>query len=278
MVTPEEAELLIPILRETQRSRRGCISHLMTYAAPVTRRMMHFNQLKYFAMPPLPEDWNPSEWLTTELGYFAGRLYFDWSEYGSICRFLGIDVSAPGVDELDSSEVDTAEPQSTSAKDQSTEAFSAPSDSSDAAAKKCQLSSYQSKLTSKPYTFTQEYLAVRRRGQDFTHTPMGFLCSGKLLNQSSPFFRTEDTARPVGLVPMGGAQGDDADEEYAEEGLELGNHDPSAEVLDDEVQREIEYDESELQRGNDSGIQLSDDESQPSVRQQRKIRAEKRAT
>ncbi|KAI1469407.1 uncharacterized protein F4812DRAFT_328213 [Daldinia caldariorum] len=271
IITPEEAEHLLEIIQAAEKTKRRVSTHLITYAAPVTRRMMHFNKLRFYSMPPLPPDWLPSEWLTTELGFFAGRLYFEFSEYDSICRMLGIDLSQSGIDEFDSSETDTTEQYSTSTLEKSSEVTSQNSEESqeisqipsDVAQSKSK--NFAPTLTSKPYTFTQEYLAARRRGQDFTHTPMGFLSSGKPLTHESPFFRRADTIRRNhNLVPVGTAQPDDEDGEGAEDMMDLGNYDPSAEVDDDEEQITIEYDESELHpvaEEDDSGT-----ETQPSGR------------
>ncbi|KAK6953357.1 hypothetical protein Daesc_005660 [Daldinia eschscholtzii] len=255
IVTPEEAEHLIEIIQSAEKEKRAIPTRLLTYAAPVTRRMMHFNKLTFYSMPPLPADWQPSEWLTTELGLFAGRLYFEFSEYDSVCRILGIDLSQSGIDELelDSSETDSTEQYSTSAPENSSgetsqnsgefrEIVEVPLDEA-----KMKSKSLTPTLTSKPYTFTQEYLAVRRRGQDFTHTPMGFLSSGKPLTKDSPFFRLADTTRHgQSLVPVGITQSDGQDRDEAEDMMDLGNYDPSAEVQEDEEQITIEYDESEL--------------------------------
>ncbi|OTB13832.1 hypothetical protein K445DRAFT_368338 [Daldinia sp. EC12] len=253
IVTPEEAEHLIEIIQSAEKEKRVIPTRLLTYAAPVTRRMMHFNKLTFYSMPPLPANWQPSEWLTTELGLFAGRLYFEFSEYDSVCRILGIDFSQPGIDELESSETDTTEQYSISSPENSS---GAPSQNSGECcetvevpldATKIKSKSFTPTLTSKPYTFTQEYLAVRRRGQDFTHTPMGFLSSGKPLTKDSPFFRLADTTRhSQSLVPVGITQSDDKDRDEAEDMMDLGNYDPSAEVQEDEEQITIEYDESEL--------------------------------
>ena len=35
-----------------------------------------------------------------------------------------------------------------------------------------------------------EWIALRRKGQDFEHTPMGFVTTGKSLTENHPFFRT----------------------------------------------------------------------------------------
>ena len=43
-------------------------------------------------------------------------------------------------------------------------------------------------FTEKPLSFMQEWLAVRRKGQDFMHTPMGYVCQGRQLRVSHPFF------------------------------------------------------------------------------------------
>lgn len=36
----------------------------------------------------------------------------------------------------------------------------------------------------------REWLALRRKGQDFEHTPMGFVTGGKPLTENHPFFRS----------------------------------------------------------------------------------------
>ncbi|XXH01214.1 hypothetical protein Hte_007568 [Hypoxylon texense] len=267
IVTPEEAEVLINILRENRRYQGASPTHLLTYAAPVTRRMMHFNTLNFYSLPSLPEDWQPSKWLVTELGYFAGRLYFDWSEYDSICTMLGIDASTPGVDELDISETDATDPSDVGPSTKASRDPNGSSRTSNVSERKL------NGLTPKPYTFTQDYLAVRRRGQDFTHTPMGFLCSGKPLNQENPFFRAaEAPQRARGLVPVGTAHVEENDGATAEGGetMDLGNYDPSAELRDGDDEIVIEYDESEMRQSEESESEESDDEdsdeSQPSHR------------
>ncbi|KAI1100418.1 hypothetical protein F4804DRAFT_46400 [Jackrogersella minutella] len=256
IVTPEEAEFLIKIIQDMEKGNQASPTRLLTYAAPVTRRMMHFNKLKFYAMPQLPQDWQPPGWLTTELGFFAGRLYFDWSEYHSICELLGIDVSKPGMEEGNSSEASAADSTAeVASSDPNHQPFG---------------KNYKG-LTPKPYTFTQEYLAARRCGQDFTHTPMGFLCSGKPLSEDSPFFRSaQATRRTNGLVPVGTTQ-DDVEEEGVEETMDLGNYDPSAEIQDDEDHITIEYDESEMHpvAGPDSDEGTTDVQSSETNRKRR---------
>lgn len=39
-----------------------------------------------------------------------------------------------------------------------------------------------------PIDFTRDWLALRRKGQDITHTPLGHLCNGRRLHQAHRFF------------------------------------------------------------------------------------------
>jgi hypothetical protein len=91
LVSPEEANHLIPIMQEQQALHDGGSVHLIVYAAPVTRRMLHFNQLDYYAMPTLPADFQAPVWLRVEMGLFAGRLYLEWDEYYQLLEYLGLD-------------------------------------------------------------------------------------------------------------------------------------------------------------------------------------------
>jgi hypothetical protein len=40
--------------------------------------------------------------------------------------------------------------------------------------------------------FLHEWLELRAKGQDFAQTPMGYVCSGKVLTEEHPFFRGID--------------------------------------------------------------------------------------
>lgn len=88
MISPEEAELVLPIIRYLDNPEPPV--HLLTYQAPVTRKMLHFNDLKYYTMPALPVDYQVPSWLIIEIGFFAGRLYFEWHEYDGIIEYLGL--------------------------------------------------------------------------------------------------------------------------------------------------------------------------------------------
>ena len=142
---------------------------MLTYAAPVTRKMLHFNTLQYFSIPTMPTGWKPPAWLVIELGIFAGRLYFEFDEYNGLRKFLGYqdEDAAPSIevqelhDTTDEAEMITDTPQTQS-------------------------------FTAKPLTFLLEWLTVKRKGQNFSHTPMGYVAQGKFLTKSHPFFSRID--------------------------------------------------------------------------------------
>jgi hypothetical protein len=91
LVSPEEADALIPIMRKERSVEADGDVHLLAYAAPVTRRMLHFNQLDYHATPPLPTTFEAPAWLRVELGIVSGRLYVEWDEYYTLLEYLGLD-------------------------------------------------------------------------------------------------------------------------------------------------------------------------------------------
>lgn len=99
IIIPEEAELLIPIIR---RAGLRCLVHLMTYAAPITKSTLrNFNGLTYYSMPPLPDDYEFPEWFTVELGILSGRLYVNHEECALVAKYLQI--SEPKEDQMDGS-------------------------------------------------------------------------------------------------------------------------------------------------------------------------------
>ncbi|PLN81322.1 hypothetical protein BDW42DRAFT_169212 [Aspergillus taichungensis] len=94
IIIPEEAEAVIPILRKANgKTDTNPIVHLILYAAPVTKQMLHFSHLKYFALSSLPSNWEPPAWLPVEVGLLAGRLYFHYADYQPIMNHL--DLSRP---------------------------------------------------------------------------------------------------------------------------------------------------------------------------------------
>ena len=181
------------------RQMRGHFVHLLTYAAPITKKMVHFNSLRFYTVPAMPRGWKAPSWLTIELGIFAGRLYFDFEEYEALHVSLG----------LGSSKAENAGNQDAPTVP-STEADRRPI----------------FKSTVKVLPFLQEWLAIRRRGQDFSHTPMGFVCQDKRLTAEHRFFKSADIAHPPVESNDGNAgdrsggrdnQGSELEEEVGEE-------------------------------------------------------------
>ncbi|TVY57509.1 hypothetical protein LCER1_G002022, partial [Lachnellula cervina] len=155
IIIPEEAEHIIPFLLNAEDTP----IYLLTYAAPVTRKMLlHFNNLNFYSIPNLPSTWEAPLWLKVELGLFAGRLYFDYSEYAFLCKFLGVKESVVSLEEVDDdlelcpSALDGVAEEEVAAKSQTSEPKA---------------------FARKPLTFLHEWLAIRRKGQDFTSSPMG---------------------------------------------------------------------------------------------------------
>ncbi|ESZ96422.1 hypothetical protein SBOR_3154 [Sclerotinia borealis F-4128] len=215
VVIPEETELLVPILR----GELFPVCYLLTYAAPITRKMLvHFNDLKYYAIPALSKDWVAPIWLSVQLGIFSGALYFEFSHYEYLCNFLGFETDK--VMEETREEyleegfqiIDGVPDENENAKENKSVGF-----------------------TAKPLNFLQEWLSVRRKGQDFSHTPMGYVCQGKPLTETHPFFsKTEPgthTKPPVQSNRRGvfTSKGFSADATHDDD-----NNDDWADMIDDD--------------------------------------------
>ena len=259
VLIPEEAE---QVIRMMYAKNTHSTVHLITYASPVTKRMMAFNNLAFFSMPPLPEGWAAPQWLKTELGLLAGRLYFEWDEYEALCAFLGVEddknagsvlTDGDGEEEEDSIVASEDDVEKEDGDDEAAGKTIAP-------AKKSQ--TVTTSFSPRPLTFLQAWLAIRRHGQDFVHTPMGFLTQGKALQGSHPFFggSIATTARTVvgaglggttvnGLGSGGGSRWGGDDNGHVDEGAVFdGVDDMGANVGDvegDDEGEEVVYDDSE---------------------------------
>jgi hypothetical protein len=181
VVISEETELLIPVIRAQKHPR----VHLITYAAPVTKNMLHFSGLSYYVLPRLPDGYVTPDWLSIELGIFAGRLYMNFAECTLLMKYLQLE------DKI------------------------------------TQRSSEQQAglFTQNPISFLLEWLSLRRKGQDITHTPIGYICQGRPLHESHHFFvtRRADAEGVTALPEIEEGDSDDIDgidEEYSDSGDE----------------------------------------------------------
>ncbi|KAL6705011.1 hypothetical protein ACN47E_007414 [Coniothyrium glycines] len=213
VVSPEEANTLIPLLRKQTALYAASKTYLIVYAAPVARRMLQFNRLTYHSTPPLPADLQAPVWLRVELGIFSGRLFFEWDEYHELLRYAGL---RPDLTEQ-------AHPFAT-----------------------------------KPLTFLHGWLDVLRKGQDFEHTPMGFVTSGKPLTENHPFFRTaKDTNDERPMVARFTSGGQPAEEKRDDDQDEM-DFAPALEHLDDSDSDEEVRDEEEEEDYADALEDLED--------------------
>ena len=237
IVIPEEAELLIPLIRDNDNSP----THLLTYAAPVTRKMLHFNDLTYYAIPKLPEKWKAPTWLSVELGIFAGRLYFEYEEYTELRKYL--DVGDTTFDSADTA----GDPLSPvkfcrTGNEESTKSVAQP----------------KQIFTKKPLTFLQEWLAIRRRGQDFAHTPMGYVCQDKPLHATHPFFGNSTNYYTLHLNTKSpkivrGKEWNANGTLNANMGHFGNDHDGDEDSDDDNDNDDIDYDDEDVLNGNENG-------------------------
>lgn len=231
ILIPEEVESVLPIVRNGEERN----TYLLTYAAPITRKMLQFNDLRYYTVPALPRDWQAPEWLKTELGIFAGRLYFEWDEYKHLAKYYDISDNPTTTEDLDGTVPGTDEHPAVDGTDESC-----------GEEEETEGQQLVKSFVKNPLIFMQEWLAIRRRGQDFAHTPMGYITQGKPLQPDHPFFRQSGPEEPGQLAKptLRVAADDDPDEVVYEAGIE------DIPVADDDSdsddESEIEYDDDEL--------------------------------
>lgn len=118
--------------------------------------MLHFNDLSYYTLPQLPSGHRVPKWLSIELGIFAGRLYVGFEECAVLKQYLQLSDEDDGPDE--------------------------------------NAQSVGKGLANNAIGFLLEWLALRRKTQDITHTPMGYICQDRPLHENHPFFWTGSAA------------------------------------------------------------------------------------
>lgn len=153
IVIPEEIELIIPMLRLAAAAGTPNV-HMVTYAAPTTKAMLPFNSFRYYSFPQLPADHEFPPWFRFEVGIVAGRLYVGADEWEDVKNFVW-----PRDSELTARSYDGVQA---------------------AGGGKLGI------CADDPAAFLRAWLAVRHPTQDIQHTPMGYICMGRSLDQS-PF-------------------------------------------------------------------------------------------
>ena len=181
IITPEEAEVIIPVFR----TAKWPVTHLLVYAAPVTKSMLHFDSLNYYSLPSLLRDWKPPQWLTIELGLFSGRLYFGIEEYAALLGYL--EQGYQSKIDKETSQVDTGE-----------------------STKSIQKNVNLTFTANEPLNFLQDWLALRRKGQDISYTPMGYVCQSRQIPSNHPFFSSTNANAAESIDPASTTSKDDA--------------------------------------------------------------------
>jgi len=64
VISDYEADAVLPLIRYNTPPS----THLMNYAAPVTRSVLVFDTLNFYTVPRLPESWRAPSWLVRDLG------------------------------------------------------------------------------------------------------------------------------------------------------------------------------------------------------------------
>lgn len=113
--------------------------------------MRHFNAMSYYSVPRRENGPLVPKWLAIELGILGARLYFNFDEYADLLEYL----KPKGAREVAGGLVN----------------------GNRAAAPAEGLSE-----------FLLEWLSIRRKGQDIMQSPLGYVCQGKPLDDSHPFF------------------------------------------------------------------------------------------
>jgi hypothetical protein len=160
------------------RQLRAPAAHLLLYSAPVTKKMLQFNNLNYCAIPAL--DFKAPMWLKIELGIFAGRLYFECEEYEAIKAFLGISDEEESTEDLDDDSLELSKLDTTN--------------NDRLLALEKRKARLEKVFTSRPIAFMNEYLAALRKDTDMSATPMAFVLSGKRLPPDHPLFAPRKAA------------------------------------------------------------------------------------
>ncbi|OAP60693.1 hypothetical protein AYL99_05695 [Fonsecaea erecta] len=247
LVSPEEAELLIDICQNAPKK----VVYLLNYAAPVTQKMLQFNDLNYYAVPPLPEGWRAPSWLKIQIGIFAGRLYFPFEELEPIQAFLGLQDSRFTrshhglISEIEELRIDDT---GSSDENQQPAGEEQPTANETAVTQQAQAAKIGA---TKMLIFLHAWLGTRSRGQDFTHTPMGYICARKLLTQDHSFFR--DVADDVARAKITHTMADDTSAAFPVGGVD-DEQDNASDLEDEELDERQKLTEEELRQSEEMDL------------------------
>lgn len=110
-------------------------------------------------------------------------------------------------------------------------------------------------------SFVQEWLALRRQGQDISHTPMGYICQRRPLRVDHPFFANAITKKGDHLLPSSGYMTGTKEEEYydSDEDDAGGYEMVDDETFQDNHEQHGDVDEPEFDKVDDANNKDSED-------------------
>ena len=221
IISDFEADAILPMVRD----RKPAFTHLITYAAPVTKAMLPFDTLRFFTVPALPKRWQAPTWLVRDLGIYAGRLYFDFKgESRAVYQALGL----PPPPTSSSTEEGSSSVELTKQMDLWQELpFGDLAQNDEAAAAAEEEEEYAKKAApfcQNPLLFMQEWLAIRRKGQDFSQSMMGQLLRGVRLEEEEKedivdHVNEKDAESRADQILEDSLNGNDDEEEEADGGV-----------------------------------------------------------
>jgi hypothetical protein len=159
LVSPYEADQLISQLEKQS------VVRLHVYSPKVTKTMVSFETLRFHTIPASLDESPLPETSLYGLGLFAGSLYIrDFPAYQRLCNLLGIATSIIDDPEHINVTVDRFVPRAGRLR---------LGWSVDCPFEKC------------PIPFFRALTALRMKGQEFVHSPIGGLFSGRILTKES---------------------------------------------------------------------------------------------
>ncbi|KAF5691719.1 hypothetical protein FCIRC_297 [Fusarium circinatum] len=165
VVIPEEAELLLPILRRI----RTPTTFLLTYTSPFTRSLLDVGTLAYFPVPTPKKGLVIPSWLSIEIGIMAGRLYLPYDQYTQLRSCLNADERAEHLASMDDAH----------------------------RSRKHILPNFGILSPQSLSKFLSEWISYRSQSSDITHTPMGYLTGNRDLPDNHPFFTSQLKSRAI---------------------------------------------------------------------------------
>ena len=156
ILSPFEADQLMPHIRLSEHV------HLHLYTPRTTERMEASDDLKWYSIPALPDDWSPPWALIDQLNVFAGQLYLrNYTSYVRLCRFLGVHTEDLPLGDAGNTSIHRNWFNFPGSLDPEIEIT----------------------FDDSPLPFVMMLLAIRRGGMGFSKTHMGSILRGQLLTE-----------------------------------------------------------------------------------------------